>query len=224
MHDPAGAHPLTDDAEQLGRLAQVRDLGGRLALAGVERLLVAVDPDHRDLGLHARLDVVVVARRDVHPALLAADPPRALVEVRRVGLVGADLLRGDDEVEVERDVAPRLPEQLVVDVGDQAELVLLARASRAARRVSLNGRPALDRVGQEARARGLERPAEPLGDLDRGAAQDLGVELVGAALDLLREISWKSGITSLRSIVKPSRAASASNASQMPVSQSIRVP
>ena len=49
----------------------------------------------------------------------------------------------------------------------------------------LERRPALDRVGQEAGARGLERPAELLGDLHGGAAQDLGVELVGAALDLL---------------------------------------
>jgi hypothetical protein len=40
-------------------------------------------------------------------------------------------------------------------------------------------------VGQEAGARGLERPAELLGDLHRGAPQHLRVELVGAALDLL---------------------------------------
>jgi hypothetical protein len=55
----------------------------------------------------------------VHPALLAADPARALLEVRGVGLVGAHLLRGDDEVEVARDVAARLAQQLVVDVRDQ---------------------------------------------------------------------------------------------------------
>ena len=52
----------------------------------------------------------------------------------------------------------------------------------------LERRPALDRVGQEARARGLQRPAELLGDLHGGAAQDLGVELVGAALDLLLDL------------------------------------
>ena len=59
----------------------------------------------RDLLLQARLDVVVVARRHVHPALLAADAALALLEVRGVGLVGAHLLRGHDEVEVERGCA-----------------------------------------------------------------------------------------------------------------------
>ena len=49
--------------------------------------------------------------------------------------------------------------------------------------VSLNGCPALHRVGQEARARGLQRPFDAFGDLDRGAPQHLRVELVGAALD-----------------------------------------
>src|ERR1019366_6806095 len=122
---PASGGEHLYDAEELGRFAQVRDLGGRLALAGVERLLVAVDPDHRDLRLHAGLDVVVVARRHVDPALLPADPARALVEVGEVGLVGAHLLRRQDEVEVDRDVAARLAEQLVVDVRDQTEPGLL---------------------------------------------------------------------------------------------------
>ena len=48
----------------------------------------------------------------------------------------------------------------------------------------LEGPPALDGVGQELGAGGLERPAEILGDGDRGAAQHLGVELVGAAHDV----------------------------------------
>src|SRR6202011_1591586 len=47
-------------AQQLDRLAQVGHLGGRLALVGLELLLATVDPDDRDLRLHARLDVVVV--------------------------------------------------------------------------------------------------------------------------------------------------------------------
>ncbi len=151
---------------------------------GVERLLGAVDPDHGDLGLQARLDVVVVAGADVDPALLAADPALGLLEVRGVRLVGAHLLGGHDEVEVGLEVPPRLAEQLVVDVRDQADLELLGEAVEL--RVGLlERRPALDRVGQEAGARGLERPAELLGDLDGGAAQDLGVELVGPALDVL---------------------------------------
>ena len=113
-------------AEQLRRLEEVLDLGGRLLLPGVELLLVAVDPDDRDLLLQAGLDVVVVARGDVDPPLLGPDAPRALGEVGGIGLVGADLLGGDDEVEVERDVAAREPEQLVVDVRDESRLELLA--------------------------------------------------------------------------------------------------
>jgi hypothetical protein len=54
----------------------------------------------------------------VDPAFLAADPPRALFEVDRVGLVAAHLLGGDDEVEFGAQVAAGDAEQLVVDVGD----------------------------------------------------------------------------------------------------------
>ena len=102
--------------------------------------------------LQAWLDVVVVARGDVHPAPLAADPALALGEMGRVGLVGADLLRGDDEVEVQRHVAPGLAQELVVDVRDQPDLVLLGDL-RKLRVGLLERQPALDRVGQEARAR-----------------------------------------------------------------------
>src|SRR3954447_13485699 len=100
--------------EQLVGLAKVRDLGVGLLLARLQGLLAPVDPHDRDLLLQAGLHVVVVALGHVDPALLGPDAPLALVEVRRVGLVGADLLRGDHEVEVDRDVAPRLTEELVV--------------------------------------------------------------------------------------------------------------
>src|SRR5262249_9235894 len=106
-------------AEKLHRLAQARDFYIKLLLVGLERLLAAIDPDHGNLLLQARLDVVVVARSNVDPALLAADPALALGEVRRIRFVGADLLNGDDEVEVERNVATSLPEQLVIDVRNQ---------------------------------------------------------------------------------------------------------
>ena len=72
---------------------------------------MAVDPDHRDLHLQHRRDVGVVVAADVEPALLAADPARALLEVGRVGLVAADLLGGDDEVELGAQVAARDAEQ-----------------------------------------------------------------------------------------------------------------
>src|SRR5579875_379507 len=175
------------DAEQLDGLTQVGNLGVGLLLPGIELLLGAVDPDDRDLLLQARLHVVVVAGRDVDPALLGADAPLALGEVRRVGLVGAHLLRGDDQVEVERDVPPRLAQQLVVDVGDQPDLMILGHLLE--RRVRLRERlPPLHRVGQEARARRLQRPAQLLGDAHGGAPQHLGVELVGPGLDLLGDL------------------------------------
>src|ERR671933_287864 len=136
-------------AEQLARLGQRLHLGRRLLLPAVELLLRAVDPDHRDLLLQARLDVVVVAGGHVDPALLRADAPRALGEVRRVGLVGAHLLGGDDEVEVVRDVTPRLAEQLVVDVRDEPGLEGVPELLQLC--VGLfERRPALHRVGQEA--------------------------------------------------------------------------
>jgi len=70
---------------------------------------------------------------------------------------------------------------------DQPDVVLLLDL------VELGGgllerRPALHRVGQEPRARGLQRPLDPLGDLERRAAQHLGIELVRAALDLALDL------------------------------------
>src|SRR3954454_14317518 len=172
----AGA-PLGSGVEELDRLGERLDLGRRLLLAALERLAAPVDPDHRDLLLQARLDVVVVARRDVDPALLAADAARALLEVRGVGLVGANLLGGDDEVEVRGDVPAGLAEELVVDVGHEARLEL--RLQLLELRVGLlEGHPALDGVGQESRPRGLERPPDVLGDAQRHPAQHLGIELV----------------------------------------------
>src|SRR6478735_10956733 len=90
------ASTLTDvsQAEQLDRVLEVRDLFARLLGPRLHLLAVAVDPDHRHLELGQRLDVVVLAGGDVDPALLAADAALGLLEVRRVRLVGAHLLRG----------------------------------------------------------------------------------------------------------------------------------
>src|SRR6202035_4636629 len=112
---------------------------------------------------------------DVNPALLRAQAPGALDEVGRVGLVGADLLGGYDEIEVHRYVPTGLAEQLVVDVGHEAELVQLGELGELCRG-SLERLPALHRVGQEARAGRFEFPLQATCDLDRSAAQDLCVE------------------------------------------------
>jgi hypothetical protein len=84
-------------------------------------------------------------------------------------------------------VPARLPEQLVVDVRQQAEFVFLGQLLQL--RVGLlEGLPALHGVGQEARARGLQLPLQAFGDLDRGAPEHLGVQLVGTALDFLGDL------------------------------------
>src|SRR5256885_17236645 len=90
---------LASGAELLRRVPEVPDRRRR-RLAPLELLAVAVDPDHRDVHLQQRRHVGAVAGGDVHPALLAAEATRALAEVRRVGLVAADLLGGYDEVEL----------------------------------------------------------------------------------------------------------------------------
>src|SRR4051794_41781729 len=82
------------DSQQLRRVAEVLDLFRRLLLARLELPPVAVDPDDRDLLLDAGLDVGLVAGRDVDPALLAADPAGAFLEVGRGPLVGGGLVGG----------------------------------------------------------------------------------------------------------------------------------
>src|SRR5205085_4533887 len=115
------------------------------------------DPDDGDPPLDARLHVVVIAGRDMDPAALGTDAALALDEVRRVRLIGADLLRGHDKVEIQRDLPSRLAEELVVDVRDQANFVLLGDLLE--NRAGLPERtPALYRVGQEPGPRRLERP------------------------------------------------------------------
>jgi hypothetical protein len=119
----------------------------------------------------------------VDPALLAAEAPRALAEVRLVGLVRAHLLRRHDDAELGPQVAARDAQELVVDVGDDADVVAAAEAVHG--RVGLAKRlPASDRVRHELCPGGLQLPADLLGDLYGRPAQDLGVELVGAAHDL----------------------------------------
>src|SRR3954469_2059855 len=174
-------------AEQLRRVAEGLDLLGRLLLPRLELLAVAVDPDHRDLQLETRVDVGLVAAGDVHPARLAADAALALLEVSRVWLVRAHLLSGDDEVEVDAEMTPGRAEQLVVDVREDACLELLAEALELGVRLP-ERHPARHRGGQEPGARGLEVPVQLLGGAHRGTAQDLGVQLVRAALDLALDV------------------------------------
>src|ERR1700742_2531462 len=112
----AGGPPASAaGTELLRRVAEGPDLRGGL-LASLELLAVSVDPDHGHVHLQQGPEVGLVAGGNAPPPLLPADPPRRLVEVRGVGLVAADLLRGDDELELGPQMAARDAEQLVVDV------------------------------------------------------------------------------------------------------------
>src|SRR4051794_22727722 len=88
----AGAKPLRS-------VAKVLDRRGR-RLAAFELLAAAVDPDHGHVHLQRGRHVGLVTARDVEPALLAADPARALLEMRGIRLVAADLLCRDHQVEL----------------------------------------------------------------------------------------------------------------------------
>ena len=78
---------------------------------------------------------------------------------------------------------------------------LLLRVDLLERRiVSLKGRQRVTESGRNWARDGSSGQPELLGDVDRGAAQDLGVELVGAAHDLPLVLR-KSGMTSSRGSV-----------------------
>src|SRR5207247_7022109 len=89
------------------------------------------------------------------------------------GLVAAHLLGCYDGVEVGATMAARDAEQLVVDVGHDADLV--ASREPIHRRVRLAKRlPAPDAVGQELSAGRLELPADRLAHLRTGPPQAPG--------------------------------------------------
>src|SRR5215207_10403801 len=174
----AGAKPLR-------RVAKVLDRGGG-RLAALELLALAVDPDHRHVHLQAGGHVGLIAARDVQPAFLPTDATGALLEVRRVGLVASNLLGSDHEVELGSKMAARDAEQLVVDVGDDPNLVALAEAVHGGVRLT-ERKPSRDAVGKELRPGRLQLPADLLGGAHRRAAKYLGVQLVGAADDVDRK-------------------------------------
>jgi hypothetical protein len=90
-------------------------------------------------------------------------------------LVGADLLRGDDEVEVDREVAAGLFEEVVVDVGEDAQSV--AGGLEAFERLVRIGErlPVLERVGEEVLLQGEPELAR---DAAGGFVQHVPIEVV----------------------------------------------
>ena len=118
---------------------------------------------------------------------------------------------------------PGLPEQLVDYVREQAQFVFLWELLQLG--VGLAKRfPALHRVRQKARAGRLLIKVQAVGDLDRGAPQHLGVELVGAALDLAGDFAHERQQRVAVELDPVPAPASLANASYTPVSRSIRVP
>src|SRR5918995_1470066 len=96
-------------------------------------------------------------------------------EMSRRRLVGADLLGGDDEVEVDGQVAARAGQQIVVDVRENREPV--AGGPQPAERIIGVGerRPRRQALRQERLAPGCELPAQPLGDAAGGDGEDVAV-------------------------------------------------
>ena len=85
-----------------------------------------------------------------------------------------------DELELGSQVTTRDAEQLVVDVGDDADFVTAGEPVHGSVRLP-ERLPVSHAVGQELGSRGFELPADLLGDLDARPAQDLGVELIRPA-------------------------------------------
>ena len=168
--------------------------------------------------------VVVVAGGHVDPAALAADAPGALGEVRPVracrSAPAARSRRGRSRSGCGAGSARAACRRCSTS---RPSLYFLASFCSCGVGF-LERLPALDRVGQEARARGLQRPVEAFGDLDRGAPQHLRVELVGASLDFARDLveqrrSARRGRSRRRRARPPWRTRR-----RCPVSQSISVP
>ena len=89
--------------------------------------------------------------------------------------------------------------------------------------VSLNGGQRITESGRKPDREGFERPAELARDVDRGAAQDLGVELVRSTLDLLLGLDEERDQLLARQRV-PVALGLLGEGVEGAVSQSIRVP
>src|SRR5258706_5786496 len=183
--DARGRSLLSRDAS--GAAERVRESRERADLEvgtsiRVTRLPVAVDPGDRNAESAAGDDVVEVAPRRVEPSAFPDPPPRGL-EVAGSGLVGADLLRGDEELEGDGEVAEGAGEQIVIHVGEDSEAAAggdepFERGIGVGKRL-----PGRERVGQPARALGRQRPAEMFRDTEGCFRQDIPVGPEGFRFD-----------------------------------------
>src|SRR5438552_1891372 len=109
----------SDSCHRIRELREIAEFECRVT-ARQRRLAVPIDPRVRDAELIRRNDVVKIALRRVQPARIANPFPRLhKMSMRR--FVGAHLLRCDDEIEVDGEVLARLGEEVVIDIGEDAE-------------------------------------------------------------------------------------------------------
>ncbi len=121
-----------------------------VAVAPKPVLAVApVDPDRRQPDRGGRLVVVVQRLRDVEQLVLGdadrADRVEQGGEVLRARLVGADVLGGDDEVELDAEPLVARGERRPVDVGEDDQLEALLQPGKSLGRVGEGG-PRSDRA------------------------------------------------------------------------------
>src|SRR4029077_6939279 len=98
-----------------------------------------------------------------------------------VRLVGTDALRGDDEVETERELSARAVQRRIVDVTQRTDLRtgLERRESRVAVRI---GGPPMRHGGEGLPFPLVDGDPELAGDAIEASAQDLGIEMRRALL------------------------------------------
>ena len=171
----------TRRVETSGEIGEVQDFEVGVDF-GARRLSLPVDPCDADAEGAAGDDVVKVALRGVEPAALA-DPPARRFEVGGGGLVRADLLRRDEEVERHGQVAERAGEEVVIHVGEDSEAVTgghesLERGIRVG-----EGPPGGERVGEPARAFGRQGPGKAFCDAQGRFRQHVPVGAKGTRFD-----------------------------------------
>ncbi len=106
------------------RFWELRQTGNHsVRKSGIVLLALAVDPDPPDAQRGRRLDVVVVALRDVNPRICRASEHRLeALEMRMVWLVGGDVLGRDDGVKRLRQPALGERDEVAIAVGQQGQL------------------------------------------------------------------------------------------------------
>ena len=115
---PASPGVVLSD-EPVSQLCQRPKLPIRSGAPG-RPLALPVNPGDRDLVRDRWCHVVEIALRGAEPAP-AADPLPRRGEMTRSRLVGADLLRGDQQREAHREVLSRASQEIIVHVRQDAE-------------------------------------------------------------------------------------------------------